>query len=108
MTQMKGTVKVPLSLPLNENVLCYGEIPGFLLEWVVKETKQNQYFRIFYPSQKSGIFQLQKMTWQKGKPEVTGCQCPEGLQQNENATTLCPLLGWPAEMMGYICKTAQL
>jgi hypothetical protein len=48
------------------------------------------------------------MTWQKGRPEATGCQYPAALQWNENATTLCLLRGWPAEMMGYICKTAQL
>lgn len=65
-------------------------------------------FRIFYPSSKSGIFLLQKMTWQKGRPKGTGCRYPAALQLNENVTTLCPLLGWPAEMMGYICKTAQL
>lgn len=48
------------------------------------------------------------MTWQKGRAEVTGCQHPAALQWNGNAATLCPLLGWPAETMGYICKTAQL
>lgn len=48
------------------------------------------------------------MTWQKGRPRETGCQYPAARQWNAIAATLCLLLGWPAEMMGCICKTAQL
>lgn len=48
------------------------------------------------------------MTWQKERPRGTGCQYPAARQWNVNVATLCLLPGWPAEMMGCICKTAQL
>lgn len=86
----------------------YGELPRLHWGWVMKGMRWNWCFRIFYPSLKSGICPLQKMTWQKGTPKATGCQCPADPQLNANAATLCLRLGWPAGMMEYICKTAQL
>lgn len=65
-------------------------------------------FRVCYPSWRSGIFPWQKMTWRMARAEATGCRCPAGLQWNASAATLCPPPGWPAEMTGCICKTAQL
>lgn len=65
-------------------------------------------FRILYPGWKSGIFLWRKMTWRMGRAEGTGCQHPAALRWNGSAATPCPLLGWPAETMGCICKTAQL
>lgn len=74
----------------------------------MKGVEENSRFRIFYPSWKSGIFPWLKTTWQKGRPAVTGCPYPAALQWNGNVATLCLPPGWPAEMMGCICKTAQL
>lgn len=75
---------------------------------MVKGTRWNWCLRRFYPSWKSDIFLLQKTTWQKGTPGVTGCQHPAALQWNGSAATPCLLPGWPAETTGCICKTAQL